>query len=161
MIIHMILYLCKSILLHIVCYLAFFKNLRIFSAKFGNSKSAWAHVTDWMRYLNYGVRKNDKWCYEIFLSFLIIWCSTRFPGLSTRIFRILHKLGENNHLNSSCRSQSWSGLYISPSSTIIKLNTQPETTQISTRFYLLLVHLPHAKSKSDKRKKLSDLLFRR
>ena len=42
---------------------------------------------------------------------------------------------------------------------IIKLNTQPKTTQISTRFYLLLVHLPHAKSKSDKRRKLSDLLF--
>ena len=40
-----------------------------------------------------------------------------FRGLSTKIFRILHKLDENNHLNSSCRSRSWSGLYISPSST--------------------------------------------
>ena len=40
-----------------------------------------------------------------------------FPGLSTRIFHILYKFDENNHLNSSCRSQSWPGLYISPSST--------------------------------------------
>ena len=24
------------------------------------------HVTDWMRYLDYGVRKNDKWCYSTF-----------------------------------------------------------------------------------------------
>ena len=45
--IHMILYSGKNILLHIVCYSAFFfKNLRICSAKFGNSKSVWAHVTD-------------------------------------------------------------------------------------------------------------------
>ena len=29
-----------------------------------------------------------------------------FLGLSTKIFRILHKLDENSHLNSSCRSQS-------------------------------------------------------
>ena len=33
---------------------------------------------------------------------------------------------------------------------IIKLNTQPKTTRISTRLYLLLIHLPHTKSKSDK-----------
>ena len=46
MIIHMSLYSCINILLHIVCYSAFFKNLRFCSAKFGNSKSVWAHVTD-------------------------------------------------------------------------------------------------------------------
>ena len=55
MIIHMILYSCKSILLYIVCYSAFFKNLRICSAKFGNSMSVWTHVTDRMRYLENGV----------------------------------------------------------------------------------------------------------
>ena len=41
MIIYMILYSCKNILLHIVCYSALFQNLRICSAKFGNSKSVW------------------------------------------------------------------------------------------------------------------------
>ena len=31
---------------HIVCYSAFFQELRICSPKFGNSKSVWANVTD-------------------------------------------------------------------------------------------------------------------
>ena len=56
----------------------FFKSVRICSTKFGNSMSVWAYVTDWMRYLDFVVRKNDKWCYYIFLSFFISWCFTRF-----------------------------------------------------------------------------------
>ena len=51
------------------------------------------------------------------------------------------------------------GAFCGPTEHIIKLNTQPKTTRISTRLYLLLVHLPDEKSKSDKRRKFSDLLF--
>ena len=45
------------------------------------------------------------------LNFLItfyymIMLNQIFPELSTKIFRTLHKLDENNRLNSSCRSQS-------------------------------------------------------
>ena len=44
------------------------------------------------------------------LNFLIIsyylMLNQIFPRLSTKIVRILHKLGENNHLNSNCRSQT-------------------------------------------------------
>ena len=72
MIIHMILYKCKNVLLQKFAIRHFFKNLRICSAKFGNIKSVWAHVTDWMRYLDYGVRKttNDaiKFSYHFSLS---------------------------------------------------------------------------------------------
>ena len=76
MIIHMILYLCKNIYYISFAIRHFFKNLRICSAKFGNSKSVWAHVTDWMHYLDYGVRKKRQ---MMLLNFLIIfWCSTRF-----------------------------------------------------------------------------------
>ena len=57
----------------------------------------------------------------VLLNFLIIFhylmLNQILPGLSTKIFRILHYLDENNHQNSSWRSQSWSGLCISPWST--------------------------------------------
>ena len=86
MIIHMILYSCKSILLHIVCYSAFFKNLRICSAKFANSMLVWAHVTDWMRYIDYGVRKNDKWCYYIFYHFYYLMLNQIFRDFPPRFF---------------------------------------------------------------------------
>ena len=95
-------------------------------------------------------------------NFLIIFCylmlNQIFLGLSTKIFPILHKLDKNNHLNSSCRPVLIRPAYITFEH-IIKLNTQPKTTRISTRLYLLLVHLPHAKSISDKRRKFFDLLF--
>ena len=60
--------------------------------------------------------KSISCCIVSLLNFLIIFyylmLNQIFPRLSTKIFRILHKLDENNHLNSSCRFQSWSGLYI-------------------------------------------------
>ena len=39
-------YLCKNIVTYSLLFGIFFKNLSICSAKFGNSKSVWAHVTD-------------------------------------------------------------------------------------------------------------------
>ena len=74
------------------------------------------------------------------LNFLIIFyylmLNQIFPGLSTKIFRILHKLDENNHLNSSCQSQSWSGLFISPSS---GAHHKIEfTAQNNTNFYMFI-----------------------
>ena len=40
-----------------------------------------------------------------------------------------------------------------------KIEYTAQTTRISTRLYLHLVHLPHAKSKSDESRKYTDLLF--
>ena len=82
MIIHMILYFITYSLLSAI----YFKNLKICSTKFGNSKSVWVHVKDWMRYLYYGMRNNDKWCYLIFLSFLLSDAQPDFSGTFHRDF---------------------------------------------------------------------------
>ena len=39
-------------------------------------------------------------------NFLLSDAQPDFPVISTKIFRILHQLNENNQLNSSCQSQS-------------------------------------------------------
>ena len=64
----------------------------------------------------WGAKKRQMMLLNFLIVFYYLMLNQIFPGLSTKIFRILHKLDVNNHLNSSCRSQSWSGLYISHSS---------------------------------------------
>ena len=155
----MILYSCKNIVKYSLLFGIFFKNLRICSAKFGKAKSVWAHVTDWMRLLNYEVQKNRQ---MMLWNFLII---SYYRMLNQIFLGLSHK--DFSHIAQA--RWKWPSEFQLPISVLIrpvyhleltiKLYAQPKTTRISKRLYLLLVHLPHAKSKSDKRRKLSDLLF--
>ena len=105
-------------------------------------------------------KKRQMMLFNFLIIFYYLMLNQIFPGLSTKIFRIFHKLDENKHAS---EFQLPISVLIRPVyitfEHIIKLNTQIKTKRISTRLYLLLVHLPHAKSKSDKRRKFSDLLF--
>ena len=65
----------------------------------------------------WGAKNRQMMLLNFFIIFYYLMLNQIFPRLSTKIFSILHKLDEINYLNSSCRSQSWSGWYISPSST--------------------------------------------
>ena len=53
-----------------------------------------------------GANKRQMMLFNFLIIFYYLMLNQMFPGLSTKIFRILHKLDENHHLNSSCRSQS-------------------------------------------------------
>ena len=101
MIIHMILYSWKNILLHIVCYSAFFQEFVAPSlgivCRYGPM-----YETECVL-LTMGCEKTTTDAIKFSYHFLL---SDDQPGLSTKIFRILHKLDEDKHLNSSCRSQS-------------------------------------------------------
>ena len=54
----------------------------------------------------WGAKKRQMMLLNFLIIFYYLILNQIFPGLSTKIFLILHKLDENNHLNSSCKSQS-------------------------------------------------------
>ena len=94
-----------------------------------------------------------------FLSFFIIWCSTRFfRDFPPKFFAYCTSLMKIT-IRIPVAYLSLEQACIYHLRAYHKIEYTDKTAQISTRLYLLLVHLPHAKSKSDKRRKFSDLLF--